>query len=54
MKENLGETKTDVTTQANSGNRKLKKQTVIREKPAIMPNPVKGLTLSLYAMIKEH
>jgi hypothetical protein len=54
MKENREKTNTSVTTQSESGKRKVEKRMVIREKPTSMPNPVKGLTLSLYPMIKEH
>jgi hypothetical protein len=53
MKESRGDTRKDVVTQSKSDN-KAEKRIVAREKPDSMPNPVKGLTLSLYPIIKEH
>lgn len=54
MKENRGDTRKDVVTQSKSDSNKAEKKMAVHEKPGSMPNPVKGLTLSLYPMIKEH
>ena len=53
MKESQREAKNEVSSRDISDN-KAEKRTVTVEKPTTMPNPVKGLCLSLYPMIKEH
>jgi hypothetical protein len=54
MKESQGETRKVVVTQSKLDSNKAEKRMEVREKPGNMPNPVKGLTLSLYPMNKEH
>lgn len=53
MKEKRGDTR-KVADQQNSNRNKEESRIIERAKPSSMPNPVKGLTLSLYPMIKEH
>lgn len=53
MKESQRETKPDASAHISSDN-KAEKRMVAVERPATMPNPVKGLQLSLYPIIKEH
>ena len=53
MREKEGDTRKEVE-QINSNRNKEEARISDRAKPNSMPNPVKGLTLSLYPMIKEH
>lgn len=53
MNESPRDAKRDSDTRANSDSR-TEKRTVETQRPATMPNPVKGLQLSLYPIIREH
>lgn len=53
MKESRQATKDDVIVKASSG-KKAEDRTVVVAKSVCMPNPVKGLKLSLYPMTKQH
>jgi hypothetical protein len=53
MKEDRRETRAKVSAHTSSNN-KAQKKTVPAERPIAMPNPLKGLQLSLYPIIKEH
>lgn len=54
MKENRGDTGKKGVTHSKPDCKKAEMKMADREKPSSMRNPVKGLTLSLYRMIKEH
>jgi hypothetical protein len=54
MKDKRGETIKKAVIESNTDSNKSAMKTAHREKSNNMPNPVKGLTLSLYSMIKEH
>jgi hypothetical protein len=54
MKEKRGETSKKAAIESDTDANKASMKMAHREKSNNMPNPVKGLTLSLYSMIKEH
>ncbi|MGB2865011.1 MAG: hypothetical protein WBC05_16915 [Sedimentisphaerales bacterium] len=54
MKEKRGDTSKKTVIKSNPDSIKEEIKIAHREKSSSMPNPVKGLTLSLYSMIKEH
>jgi hypothetical protein len=54
MKDERGETSKKAVTESKKDPIKAEIKIAHREKSSTMPNPVKGLTLSLYSMIKEH
>jgi len=54
MTDRRADMRKDVVAQSKSDTNKPEKTVAVREKTGSMPNPVKGLTLSLYPMIKEH
>jgi len=54
MKDNRGDTRKEAVIKSNTDTNKAEIKMAHREKSSSMPNPVKGLTLSLYSMIKEH
>lgn len=54
MKDNRGDTSKKAVIKSNPAPIKAEIKIAHREKSSSMPNPVKGLTLSLYSMTKEH
>lgn len=54
MKESRGDARKESVIRSNPDRNKAATRAPNREKPDSMPNPVKGLTLSLYPMIKQH
>lgn len=54
MKENHEEARKNVATRSKLDSSKGERRMVVQEKSSNMPNPVKGLTLSLYPMNREH
>jgi len=54
MKEKRGDTRKKAVIKSNPDSDKTEMKMAHREKSSSMPNPVKGLTLSLYSMTKEH
>ena len=54
MKDNRGNMRKEAVIKSNPDPNKAEIKMAPREKTSSMPNPVKGLTLSLYSMIKEH